>query len=126
MVITPDDGEEWLANTFLYSGYFVDVLDRAAAVEVGTCPVQQMMSIPSHGIIVFATFTEVYALGMSGKRQGTQGHIIWTTDRLAWGEAQLTNVLDNYLDGSGWRAPGKSTQEIPNRPADGGLYRRSL
>jgi hypothetical protein len=66
-------------------------------------PVVDLRVLSQQGLLLFAGFTSITALGSSG--------IAWTTERLSWEGLTITEISEDKLLGHGWDAP--SDKEVP-------------
>ena len=77
-------------------GYVVDVEEPTSWEEIPAIPILQVVQVPSKGLVVFATFTDLIAYCGAG--------IKWETARLASGGVEITEVTGNVIRGSAWDA----------------------
>jgi hypothetical protein len=66
-------------------------------------PVVDLRVLSQHGLLLFAGFTTITAVGSSG--------IAWTTERLSWEGLTITDIEGAMLLGRGWDA--LSDKEVP-------------
>jgi len=59
-------------------------------------PVVDLRVLPQQGLVLFAGFTSITAVGSSG--------IAWTTERLTWEGLTITEIEGDRLLGHGWDA----------------------
>ena len=59
-------------------------------------PVVDLRVLTQHGLVLFAGFTSITAVGKSG--------IAWTTERLTWEGLTITEINGSTLRGRGWDA----------------------
>jgi hypothetical protein len=83
--------------------YLVKACDPAAWQRVEQRPVVDLRVLPQQGLVLFAGFTSITAVGSSG--------IVWTTERLTWEGLTITEIDGDKLLGRGWDAP--SDKEVP-------------
>jgi len=83
--------------------YVVKAAHTAEWLQVEQKPVVDMRVLPQQGLLLFAGFTTITALGSSG--------IAWTTDRLSWEGLTITEVSGDKLRGRGWDA--LADKEVP-------------
>jgi hypothetical protein len=76
--------------------YLVKASDPAAWQRVEQRPVVDLRVVPQHGLLLFAGFTSITAVGSSG--------IAWTTERLTWEGLTITEIDGDELLGRGWDA----------------------
>ena len=74
--------------------YIIDADDPIASQQIPLRPVTQVMALPAHGLLLFAGFHHLVALGAEG--------IAWQTERLSWEGLRLGTVEDDTLHGFGW------------------------
>jgi hypothetical protein len=83
--------------------YLVKASDPTAWQRVEQRPVVDLRVLPQQGLVLFAGFTSITAVGSSG--------IVWTTERLTWEGLTITEIDGDKLLGRGWDAP--SDKEVP-------------
>lgn len=83
--------------------YLVKAGDPTQWRRVEQRPVVDLRVLSKQGLMVFAGFTSITALGSSG--------IAWTTERLTWEGLTITEIRGDKLRGHGWDAP--SDKEVP-------------
>jgi hypothetical protein len=83
--------------------YVVNTSDPADWLRIEQRPVVDLRVLSQHGLLLFAGFTSITALGNSG--------IEWTTDRLTWEGLTITAIDDGKLHGRGWDA--LADKEVP-------------
>jgi hypothetical protein len=83
--------------------YLVRADDPAQWLRVEQRPVVDMRVLSQQGLLLFAGFTSITAVGSSG--------IQWTTERLSWEGLTITEVNEDKLLGRGWDAP--ADKEVP-------------
>ena len=119
MEIHPEQGERWLA-TFAFgqvtpkgvtgvfttpdpqrvcvvakgAGYLVSASFPTRWEPVNATPIIDVRPISAHGIIVFASFTDLVAYGQSG--------IKWKTRRLTWDGLRITDITAKSIKGEFW------------------------
>jgi len=70
--------------------------DPAAWLRIDQNPVVDLRVLSQHGLLLFAGFTSITAVGSSG--------IVWTTERLTWEGLTMTEIKNDILLGHGWDA----------------------
>ena len=83
--------------------YVVNVSDPGSWFQVEQRPVVDLRVAPAAGLILFAGFTSITAVGNTG--------IAWQTERLSWEGVRITTVESGKLHGFGWEV--RSDQEVP-------------
>jgi hypothetical protein len=83
--------------------YLVKASDPAAWRRVEQRPVVDLRVLPQQGLVLFAGFTSITAVGSSG--------IVWTTERLTWEGLTITEIEGDRLLGHGWDA--LADKEVP-------------
>lgn len=83
--------------------YVVKAAHTAEWLHVEQRPVVDMRVLPQQGLLLFAGFTSITAVGSEG--------IAWTTDRLSWEGLTITEVRGDKLLGRGWDA--LADKEVP-------------
>jgi hypothetical protein len=83
--------------------YVVKASDPAAWQRVEQRPVVDLRVVPQQGLVLFAGFTSITAVGSSG--------IVWTTERLTWEGLMITEIEGDRLLGHGWDA--LADKEVP-------------
>jgi hypothetical protein len=83
--------------------YVVKAADPAEWLRVEQRPVVDLRALPEQGVLLFAGFTSITAVGSSG--------IAWTTERLSWEGLTITEIDGDKLLGHGWDAP--ADKEVP-------------
>ena len=86
------------------NAFIVSVNDPSTWESVRAIPVIDVRCIVKHGIIVFATFTELVAYGSSGLK--------WRTKRLTWDSLKVVEVTDDLLKGEYWDIRSESKQSF--------------
>jgi hypothetical protein len=76
--------------------YVVKASDPAQWLRVEQRPVVDVRVVSQHGLLLFAGFTSITAVGSAG--------IVWTTERLTWEGLTVTSIDDDKLLGQGWDA----------------------
>jgi hypothetical protein len=76
--------------------YLVKASDPADWLRVEQRPVVDLRVLPQHGLLLFAGFTSITAVGSSG--------IAWTTERLSWEGLTISEIEGDRLLGHGWDA----------------------
>ena len=82
-------------------GYVVKANDPAQWLQIEQRPVAELRSsvglpFAEPGLLLFAGFTSITALGRSG--------LAWTTGRLSWEGIRITRIVGGALHGFGWDA----------------------
>jgi hypothetical protein len=83
--------------------YVVNSSDPADWLRIEQRPVVDLRVLSHQGLLLFAGFTSITALGNSG--------IAWTTDRLTWEGLTITAIDRGKLHGHGWDA--LADKEVP-------------
>ncbi|HEY2391629.1 MAG TPA: hypothetical protein VGK22_10705 [Candidatus Angelobacter sp.] len=83
--------------------YVVKADDPEQWFRVEQRPVVDLRVLSQHGLLLFAGFTTIIAVGSSG--------IAWTTERLSWEGLTITDVKGDKLFGQGWDA--LADKEVP-------------
>jgi len=81
----------------------VKAADPAQWLPVEQKPVVDLRVLSQHGLLLFAGFTSITAVGSSG--------IAWTTERLTWEGLTITAIDGDTLLGHGWDA--MADKEVP-------------
>jgi hypothetical protein len=76
--------------------YVVKAGNPAQWLRVQQSPVVDLRVLSQQGLLLFAGFTSITALGSSG--------IAWTTERLTWEGLTITEISGDKLLGRGWDA----------------------
>jgi hypothetical protein len=76
--------------------YVVNVGAPWQWLEIEQRPVTDLRSVVEEGLLLFAGFTSITALGSAG--------IAWTTERLSWEGVRITRIVGGELHGFGWDA----------------------
>ncbi len=76
--------------------YVVKAADPAQWLRIEQRPVVDMRVLPQQGLLLFAGFTSITALGPFS--------IAWTTERLTWEGLTISEINGNILRGKGWNA----------------------
>jgi hypothetical protein len=76
--------------------YVVKAGSPAQWLRVEQKPVVDMRVLSPQGLLLFAGFTSITAVGSEG--------ILWTTERLTWEGLTITEVSGDKLSGRGWDA----------------------
>jgi hypothetical protein len=74
--------------------YVIDTAHPERSTHVPLKPVVQVLAVPSHNLLVFAGFHNLYAWGGSGEA--------WKTERLSWEGIRITGIDGDTLHGTGW------------------------
>jgi hypothetical protein len=83
--------------------YVVKAGNPAQWLRVGQSPVVDLRVLSQQGLLLFAGFTSITAVGSSG--------IAWTTERLTWEGLTITAIDGDRLAGHGWDA--LADKEVP-------------
>jgi hypothetical protein len=83
--------------------YVVTAADPSQWFRIEQKPVVALRVVEDHHLILFAGFTTITALGVSG--------IKWTTERLSWEGVSLDEIHSGQLHGKGWDAI--ANREVP-------------
>lgn len=83
--------------------YVVKASDPAQWLRVEQSPVVDLRVLSQQGLLLFAGFTSITAVGSSG--------ILWTTERLTWEGLTITEIKGDKLLGRGWDA--LADKEVP-------------
>jgi hypothetical protein len=83
--------------------YIVKTSDPRQWFRVEQRPVVDLRAHSESGLLIFAGFTTISALGPEGVR--------WTTNRLSWEGITITGIAGGRLQGRGWDA--MSDKEVP-------------
>jgi hypothetical protein len=136
VAVRPEHGEPWL-GTFAFSrvspkgfsgilatpnperlcvvakgeGYFVTASEPQTWASLGINPITDVRTVRTHGIIVFADFTQLWAYGSTGLK--------WKTSRLAWDSLKITEITDTSILGEFWDVPNQATASFRVDLADG-------
>jgi hypothetical protein len=84
-------------------GYLVNAGDPGQWLRVEQRPVMDLRVLPQQGLLLFAGFTSITAVGGAG--------IVWTTERLSWEGLTITEIDGDKLRGHGWDA--LADKEVP-------------
>jgi hypothetical protein len=76
--------------------YSVEASNPAEWLRIEQRPVVDLRVLPQHGLLLFAGFTSITAVGSSG--------IAWTTERLSWEGLTISEIEGDRLQGHGWDA----------------------
>ena len=101
-VCSTPDAESFCAVVGGYV-YVVKAADPLKWQRVEQRPVVDLRVVSQHGLLLFAGFTSITALGGSG--------IAWTTERLTWEGLTITEIDGDRLLGHGWDAV--ADKEVP-------------
>ncbi|QHS50325.1 hypothetical protein [Edaphobacter sp. 12200R-103] len=74
--------------------YVIDIAHPERSTHVPLKPVVQILAVPSHNLLVFVGFHNLYAWGGGGEA--------WKTERLSWEGIRITGIDDDTLHGTGW------------------------
>ncbi|SRR5579871_591619 len=83
--------------------YMVKADNPAQWTRVEQRPVVDLRVLSQQGLLLFAGFTTITAVGSSG--------IAWTTERLSWEGLTITDIKGDKLMGHGWDA--LADKEVP-------------
>jgi len=92
-------------------GYLVDVEHADSYDCVPIVPVLAVRRSAKHRLLIFATHTELLALGVEG--------IAWRTARLSWDSLKLTSMSEDELCGVFWDIRSESEQGFTVNLEDG-------
>lgn len=101
-ICSSPDPDSFCATVGGYA-YLVKARNPAQWQRVEQRPVVDLRVLSQHGLLLFAGFTSITAIGSSG--------FAWTTERLTWEGLTITEVDGNKLLGHGWDAV--ADKEIP-------------
>jgi hypothetical protein len=76
--------------------YSVEASNPAEWLRIEQRPVVDLRVLPQHGLLLFAGFTSITAVGSAG--------IAWTTERLSWEGLTISEIDGDRLLGHGWDA----------------------
>jgi hypothetical protein len=82
--------------------YLVDVVNPEACDSLRIIPVLAVRSSAKHRLLIFASHTELLAVGVDG--------IAWRKARLSWDSMKLTSMNDDKLCGVFWDIRSESEQ----------------
>jgi hypothetical protein len=74
--------------------YIIDTEQPERSTHIPLKPVVEVLSIPSHDLLIFVGFHKLYAWGPDGEA--------WKTDRLSSEGIRISGAEDNTLHGTGW------------------------
>lgn len=74
--------------------YIIDTQHPEQSIHIPLRPVVQVLSLPTHNLLLFVGFHTLYAWGPAGEA--------WKTDRLSWEGIRIHGVEDKVLHGTGW------------------------
>jgi hypothetical protein len=94
---------DWLCAVVGGYAYLVKTSDPAQWLRVEQRPVVDLRVLSQQGLLLFAGFTSITAVGRSG--------IAWTTGRLTWEGLAITAIEGDTLRGMGWDA--LADKEVP-------------
>lgn len=83
--------------------YIVKAGNPVKWLRVEQRPVVDLQVLTQQGLLLFAGFTSITAVGSAG--------IAWTTERLTWEGLKITEIDGDKLRGQGWDAP--ADKEVP-------------
>lgn len=83
--------------------YVVKAGNPVQWLRVEQSPVVDLRVLTHHGLLLFAGFTSITAVGSTG--------ILWTTERLSWEGLTITGIKGDILQGHGWDA--MADKEVP-------------
>lgn len=92
-------------------GYIVDVVHPEIFDNLPIFPVLAVRSSAKHGLLIFASHTELLAVGTDG--------IAWRTARLSWDSMKLTSMGEDDLCGVFWDIRSESEQSFTVNLATG-------
>jgi hypothetical protein len=77
-------------------GYVVKAGDPKSWVRLQPMPITEVRSVPEHGLLVFADFTNIFAYNAEKN--------VWKSERLSWDGIKITSLGTNHIFGLGWDA----------------------
>lgn len=83
--------------------YLMKARDPQQWSRIDQRPVVDLRVLSQHGLLLFAGFTSITAVGRTG--------IAWTTERLTWEGLTITDIKGDTLYGRGWDA--LTDKEVP-------------
>ena len=98
--------------------YVVDTTQPQRSAHLSLKPVVHVLTMPAHGLLVFAGFHSLMAWGAEG--------IAWETARLSWEGIRLDEVGDVTLHGFGWNMQTGQGSRLRRRPAKRQTHWRRL
>jgi hypothetical protein len=75
-------------------GYVVSASSPASVYEVPAVPITDVRPALERGLLLFADFTKIVALGNHG--------LAWQSEKLSWDGVQIAGIDSNYIWGKGW------------------------
>lgn len=99
------------------AGYLVSAHHPKSWEPVASVPITDVRSVPRAGVLVLATYTDLFAYDASG--------IAWRTPRLAWDGLHIDRVTDTEVHGTYFdiqtEAPRAFTVDLRTGLASGGV-----
>jgi hypothetical protein len=92
-------------------GYIVSANSPGSTNEVPALPITDVRLVLENGLLLFADFTKIIALGRSG--------LAWKSHRLSWDGVQISGVDSNCVWGQGWDPTSSSFTEFKLDLQDG-------
>lgn len=83
--------------------YVIDTAHPERSTHIPLKPVVQVLAVPSHSVLIFVGFHNLYAWGRDGE--------VWKTARLSWEGIRITGIDDDTLHGIGWNM--FTDQDVP-------------
>jgi len=74
--------------------YVIDTANPERSTHIPLKPVVRVLALPSHGLLAFVGFHNLYAWGREGEA--------WKTGRLSWEGIRITGLDGDTLHGTGW------------------------
>ena len=87
------------------AGYFVDVRNPATWENADLMPITDIRSIPDSGLVVFADFIRLTAVGKDG--------IVWQSPRLCWDDLKIQKMSHDRIEGVGYDPTHSDRSEMP-------------
>lgn len=75
----------------LGTGFIVDVNNPEKFEIVDLVPLLQVISSKEHGLIIFASYTNLIAYNRNG--------VLWKTNRISWDGLKITGLSESFLEG---------------------------
>lgn len=83
--------------------YVIDTAHPERSTHIPLKPVVQVLAVPSHSVLIFVGFHNLYAWGRDGE--------VWKTARLSWEGIRITGIDGDTLHGIGWNM--FTDQDVP-------------
>lgn len=83
--------------------YIIETLEPQRSTHIPLKPVVDVLTVPSHSLLLFVGFHTLLAWGTDG--------VAWQTQRLSWEGIRITGIESNTLHGIGWNM--LTDQEVP-------------